>query len=269
MADALQKARADGIPVVLVNRPLSASGSSVDAMTTTDSTAKEATASTNVASPGAQGAPKSGSARPFVLVAPPSFTESARQLVSSAIRNAKNAQKLDPNGGSSDRSQYRRRLPSAVIERWPFAPPLKDNRIIAVEEITFSKSADVGAKLLKEKLHANSKLVLVFAIDGLSTSALRSVMAELIPDRLFVQSAFAAEGNYADMTRAADFAAVAGFIPNRVLRKAIIAAVSLSQGRDVPTRIEVPVELHDSDEKSSTPQSPIYYKSKSPPKKGS
>ena len=40
-----------------------------------------------------------------------------------------------------------------------------------MEEITFSKSAEVGAKLLKEKLKANPKLVLVFAIDGLSTAA--------------------------------------------------------------------------------------------------
>ena len=146
---------------------------------------------------------------------------------------------------------------------------LKENGITAVEEINFSKSADVGAKLLKEKLKANPKLVLVFAIDGLSTTALRQVMPELIPDRLFVQSAFASDGNYGDMTRAGDFAAVAGFVPNRIIRKAISTAVSLSQGRDVPARVEVPVEVHDSDEKSSTPQSPLYYKTKSSSKKGS
>ena len=64
-------------------------------------------------------------------------------------------------------------------------------------------------------------------------------MAELIPDRPFVQSAFAAEGKYDDMTRVGDFAAVAGFVPNRVIRKAIITAVSLSQGQDVPGRVEL------------------------------
>ena len=71
-------------------------------------------------------------------------------------------------------------------------------------------------------------------------------MNELIPDRLFVQSAFAAEGKLGDMTRVGDFAAVAGFVPNRVIRKAIITAVSLSQGADVPGRVEVSVEVHDS-----------------------
>ena len=34
--------------------------------------------------------PKPGGAKPFVLVAPPAFTDAARQLVTSAIRNAKN-----------------------------------------------------------------------------------------------------------------------------------------------------------------------------------
>ncbi len=131
-----------------------------------------------------------------------------------------------------------------------------------IEEISFSKSADFGAKLLKDKLMANPKLVLVFAIDGLSTAASRKVMADLIPDRLFVQSAFAADGNHSDMTRVGDFAAVAGFDPNRVIRKAINTAVSLAQGQELPSRVEVTVEAYDSDEKSTTPQSPIYYKSK-------
>ena len=73
------------------------------------------------------------------------------------------------------------------------------------------------------------------------------------------------------MVRVGDFAAVAGFIPNRVVRKAIATAVSLSQGKDVPSRVEVPVEVHDSDEKATTPQSPAYYKSREagPKKKGS
>ena len=54
MAEALQKARADGIPVVLVNRPLSTSVSSAGAIKATDTAGKEATASANAASPGVQ-----------------------------------------------------------------------------------------------------------------------------------------------------------------------------------------------------------------------
>ena len=66
------------------------------------------------------------------------------------------------------------------------------------------------------------------------------------------------------MTRVGDFAAVAGFVPNRVIRKAINTAVSLSQGhRRCPPGSKLPVEVHDSDEKSSTPQSPVYYRNQS------
>ncbi len=85
-------------------------------------------------------------------------------------------------------------------------------------------------------------------------------MAQLIPDRLYVQAAFPSDGNYTDMIRIADFAAVAAYSPNRVVRKAISTAVSLSQGHSVPARVDVPVEFYDSDEKSTTPQSPVYYK---------
>jgi ABC-type sugar transport system substrate-binding protein len=267
MAEALQKASTDGIPVVLVNRPLALTGSSSAVPKPSDAAAKGSTTATNPASPGAQSTSKSAGARPFVLVAPPSFTSSARQLVASAIRNAKNAQ-LDPKGGAvivinavSDSFVHER---IAAIRT-----ALKDNGITNIEEINFSKSSEVGAKLLTEKLKANPKLFLVFAVDGLSTAASRQVMSELIPDRLFVQSAFAAEGNYSDMVRVGDFAAVAGFVPNRVIRKAITTAVRLSQGQDMPGRVESSLEVHDSDEKSTTPQSPGYYKSRAAAKKGS
>ncbi len=260
MAAALQRARAQGTPVVLLNRPLATTGSNAGAD-------KSSTASTNAATSGAQGTSKSEGARPFVLVAPPSFAPLARQLVTSAIRNAKNAQ-LDPKGGAvilvnTMGDSFLNERTTAIRDA------LKDNGITTIEEVPFSRSAEVGAKLLKDKLKANPKLVLVFATDGLSTSASRQVMNELIPERLFVQSAFAAEGKLGDMTMAGDFAAVAGFVPNRVIRKAIITAVSLSHGRDVPGRVEVSVEVHDSDEKATTPQSPAYSKARSATKKGS
>ena len=168
--------------------------------------------------------------------------------------------KLDPKGGAViviKRSATR----SSTSGRRRFGRPSRTPGFLHRGD-HFSKSSEVGAKLLKEKLKANPKLVLVFGVDGLSTSACRSVMAELIPDRLFVQAAFPAESNYSDMIRVGDWAAVAGFIPNRVIRKAIATAVSVSQGKDVPRRVEVPVEVHDSDEKSTTPQSPAYYKSR-------
>jgi ABC-type sugar transport system substrate-binding protein len=268
MAEALQKVSADGIPVVLVNRPMGTTGLSAAATKAGDVAAKGSAASSkNAASSGSSSTSKSHGARPFVLVTPPSFTAPARQLVASAIRNAKNA-RLDPKGGAvivinAVGDPFSQERTTAIFNA------LAESGITTVEKIEFSNSAEVGAKLLKEKLKANPKLVLVFAIDGLSTAASRLVMNELIPDRLFVQSAFAGEGNYSDMTRVGDFAAVAGFVPNRVIRKAINTAVRLSQGQDLPTRVELSVEVHDSDEKSSTPQSPAYYRSKAASQKKS
>ena len=212
-----------------------------------------------------RGATGSHEMAPMVLVAPSSFVPAARQLVASAVRNAKNA-KLDPNGGAVIVSDA---IGDTFIRDRKLAvrDAIEANGIDTIVDVVFSKSVETGAHLLAEQLNANPKLVLVFALDGSSTAAARQVMAELIPERLFVQSAFAAEGNYGDMTRAGDFAAVAGFIPNRILRKAVSTAISLSRGRDVPNRVEVPVEVQDSDESASTPKSPAFYKSKSSTKK--
>jgi ABC-type sugar transport system substrate-binding protein len=259
LVETLEKARADGIPVVLMNRPLRSSGSGAESGKAGGSVANSSAAASRGSIPGAQSASKpDGQKRPFILVAPPSFTDASRQLVASAIRNAKNAQ-LDPKGGAillintaGDAFIPER---SAAVRK-----ALADNGITTVEELRFSKSTSAAAKLLNEKLKANPKLVLVFAIDGQATSACRQVMSELIPDRLYVQAGFPADAVYGDLVRVADFAAVAGFIPNRVVRKAIATAISLAQGREVPSRVEVSVEVHDSDEKSTTPQSPVYYK---------
>ena len=100
MAEALEKARAAGIPVILVNRPLAGTDSKQAATKPNHAaTKKESGDSKGTVTPGAHDNSTSQEARPFVLVAPPSFTQSARQLVASAIRNAMNA-KLDPKGGA-------------------------------------------------------------------------------------------------------------------------------------------------------------------------
>ena len=89
-------------------------------------------------------------------------------------------------------------------------------------------------KLLTEKLKANPKLVMVFAIDGLSTTAARQVMAELIPDRLFVRQRMPADGNLQRHDQGRRLRRRGRFRPDRLVRKAISTAVSLSQGHDCP-----------------------------------
>jgi ABC-type sugar transport system substrate-binding protein len=260
MAEVVQSARESGIPVVLLGRPLGAASSSAVASNGTGKIAKDSADSATTAKPVASATPLSTGVKPLVVIAPPPFTASARQLVASAIRNAKNA-KLDPKGGAVIMSNPA--ADSFVKERTAaILSALKDNGITVIDEITSSKTAEAGGKLLIEKLKSNPKLFLVFAIDGISTSATKLAMAELIPDRVFVVSAYPAEAIYGDMTRVGDFAAVAGFVPTRMIRKAINTAVSLSQGHKLPGQIEFAVEVHDSAADATTPQSPMYYKNK-------
>jgi ABC-type sugar transport system substrate-binding protein len=260
LAEAVQSARENGIPVVLLGRPLHATGSEGVAVKSSDKSAKDSAASTTSAKPGANPTLAFTGAKPLVVVAPPAFIASARQLVASAIRNAKNA-RLDPKGGAVIVSNPV--ADSFVNERIEaIRSALKENGITAIDEIKSSQPAEAGGKLLIEKLKSNPKIVLVFASDGLSTSVARHAMSELIPDRLSVIAAYPAEGTYGDMIRVGDFAAVAGFVPSRLIRKAITTAVSLAQGHEMPGRVEFAVEVVDSAPDSTTPQSPIYYKAK-------
>jgi ABC-type sugar transport system substrate-binding protein len=266
MAEVLERAREEGIPVVLLNRPLGKTGSSDVASKGAESAGTASKASSSTANTGANPKAASAGAKPTVLVAPASFAESAQQLVDSAIRNAKNA-KLDPKGG-------------AVIVINTIADPffheraqairdaLKKSGITAIEEITFSKSAEGATKQLTEKLKANPKLVLAFSIDPVSTGACREVVNNLIPERPFVLSAYASETSVSMMTKVGDYAAVALFVPTRVVRKAITTAVNLAQGGNVPSRVEVPIDMHDSPEDSALAQSPARHRTKPAAKTG-
>jgi ABC-type sugar transport system substrate-binding protein len=252
LAESIQNARNSGIPVVMLGRPLGEADSSKAATESSTSVAAKAAPSPAAASTGA---------KPLVVVAPPSFTDSARQLVASAIRNAKNA-KLDPKGGALIvNNPY---ADSFVKERIAaIQSALTENGITAIDVFTSSESSEAGGKVLIEKLKSNPKLILVFAADGLSTSVARQALGFLIPERLFVVAAYPAEATYSDMTRVGDFAAVAGFVPMRLIRKALSTAVSISQGQAVPARVDFPIEVYDSAPTSTTAQSPIYYRAKS------
>ncbi len=260
LAEIVEKARQNGTPVVMLNRPLGEPGTSAETPKASgEAAAKNATAKSTPTVATFTGV------KPLIVVAPPKFIDSARKLVATAIRNTKNSS-LDPKGGavlmiSGAGDPFQRDRIAALHSA------LKESGITTVEEINFPGTADSGAKLLTAKLKANPKMAMVFAVDSQSTTASRQVMNELIPDRMFVQAAYAAEGNYGDMTRLGDFAAVAGFIPTVLVRRAISTAVKLSQGMDMPSRVEVPVEVVESPEGSTTPQSPAFYKGREAAKK--
>ncbi len=264
LAQVIDEARGEGVPVVLLGRPLAGDqGTAPNLVDTKPANGNGATQSG--AGQGATSPPNPGSRKPMVLVKPPSFTSSAQQLVASAIRNAQNA-RLEPKGGAI--------LMINTIGD-PFIPDralairsaLKANGITKIEEVSFSKHAEDGSKRLTERLEADPKLVMVFSVDSLSSLATREVMTAIEADRPFILAGYAAEESYAQSTRMADFAALALYAPTRLVRRAIATAVNLAQGRNVPSVIELPIEVYDSPDDSTTAKSPSYNKSKSPPSK--
>ena len=210
LADVLHKAQDEGVPIVLLNRPLSAPGAGAG-----HPDSKEDLASPSKAGqPGREPAkaPAAKTERPMILVTPPLFEPSARQLVASAVRNAKNA-RLDPKGGAillvnTIGDPFLRDRTDAL------RTALKAKGITTIEELPFAESFEVGSKLLSERLKANPKIALVFSIDTLSSSAIRNAMNNLGAERPFILAGYSAEENHSDLPKVGDFAAVASFAPH-------------------------------------------------------
>jgi ABC-type sugar transport system substrate-binding protein len=210
LAQSVSEAQAAGVPVLFLNRPLSTQTS-----------------------------------KPATLVGAPSFSASAQQLVESAIRNAKNGG-LDPKRG-------------AILVINTVSDAFADDRVSAIhqalqkagvnsiEEFRFAYKADTANNLVADRLKANTKAVLVFAIDSQCLPPIRqfTTQPEFV-DRPFVVAGYVSDDRLIPFTLNGDFAAVAEFNSNRLVRKAITAAASSAQGKELPGRIEVPVEFHDS-----------------------
>jgi len=262
LAQVIDEARGEGVPVVLLNRSLAGDPGAAPNL----ADAKPATGN-SLTQPGtsqaAATAPNPRARKPLVVVKTPPFASSAQQLVALAIRNAKNAG-LAPEGG-------------AVLVINTIGDPFIQDRVVAIRsaleasgirtihEVSFSKTSEDGAKLLTKRLKADPKLVLVFSVDSLSSMAARMTMNQIVLDRPFILAGYAAEESYASSTQMGDFAAVAEFAPTRQVRKAINAAVALAQGRTVPSVIELPIVVHDSPEDSTTARSPTFQNRKALP----
>jgi len=256
LAQVIDEARGEGVPVVLLNRPLA--GDQGAGPNAADTKAAGNGPAQPSAGQGAATAPKPGSRKPMVLIKPPSFTASAQQLVASALRNAKSAN-LDPQGGAI--IMINTKGDSFIQERaLAIRKVLEAIGIKTIEEISFSKESEIGTKLLTERLDANPKLVMVFSVDSLSTVAARETIYKIVLDRPFIVAGYSAEKNIASTVRAGDFAAVAEYVPTQLIRKSVATAVELARGEDVPSVVEVPIVFYDSPEDSSTARSPANQK---------
>jgi ABC-type sugar transport system substrate-binding protein len=252
MAQVIDRARDEGVPVVLLNRPLPG-----DEPAANPNDAKAGGSAPT--EPGTRKhtaiAPKPGSRRPLVLVKPPSFTESAQQLVASSLRNAKSAN-LEPMGGAiiminSAGDAYIRERATAIRK------VLEAIGINKIREIAFSQNSEIGTELLIERLKADPKIMLVFTVDSLTSLATREALNQIVLERPFIVAGYAAEKSYVTATRQSDFAALAEYVPTQLVRRAVTTAVELVRGQGVPGVLEIPIVLHDSPEDSGTAKSPL------------
>jgi len=242
LAAAIHEAGGQGIPVVLMSRPLAAL---LPAGEKSGATTPKSGADTKAVAPGsgAQLTPSASSAPPVVVVAPPPFAPSAQELVLSAIRNAKEAG-LEIRGGALVISNtagdpFIEERARAIVES------LKAAGISPIKEGRFAKELPAGEKVVKAELEANPKVVLVFAADSTSSLVVRQMLQALANRRPLVLACYASEEQIPDFTRRPEVAAVAEFTPQRLVRKAISTAVALSQGKEVPRTVELPVVMND------------------------
>ena len=224
LARAIQEARAARIPVILVGRPLAGSGES-----------------------------KAPGAAPMILVAPHAFADSARRIVELAIRNVKNG-KLDPVGGaifllttSGDRLATDR---AAAIKE-----ALKAARITAVDEVAITKDLEPASVLLRKRLEANPKPVMVFFFDANGALVASKVAGEIGEQRPFILAGYSSDEGRTRMVQFGEYAAVGEYEPNRLIKKAVTvaAAAAAAQGRGAKEREEIPITVMESPPGSGIP----------------
>jgi ABC-type sugar transport system substrate-binding protein len=244
LAQAVSEAQRQGVPVLLLHRSLSAApvgsqASGGDGATTSASPSQAAADHSAAAPRSAQ------TSKPPILVGVPSFGSSAKLLVESAIRNAKNGG-LDPKRGAilvvnTVSDAFADDRTSAIREA------LQNAGIKSVDEVRFAYKADLAHKIFSERLKANAKAVMVFALDSQCLPPIRQITSQPeFVDRPLVVAGYVSDDKFVPFTKSGDIAALAEFTPMRLVRKAITTAAAAAQGKDVPQHIDLPVLFHDS-----------------------
>jgi ABC-type sugar transport system substrate-binding protein len=235
LAQAVQEAGAAKVPVILVGRPLSGEAS-----------------------------PQGASSGPSpILVAPSSFTPSARQLVAAAIRNAKSA-KLKPEEGAIllINSAGDAFIPDRVAA---IRDALKAAGVNSIQEVRFAQDSQLAQKLLTERLKADPKPVLVFSLDFMGATGSNEAAGRIAEERPFIQAGYTSEDHLLRMADAGEFAALGFYIPVRLIRKAVSLAVAVALKKEVPKSVEIPIEIHESPANTGAPQVPAHKKSQMRP----
>jgi hypothetical protein len=232
LAQAVTEAREQGLPVVIMGRPLTGLPHS------------------SIAPPGSPktAGPAIGS---LVNVVPEDFASSARPIVEAAIRNARNA-KLSPEAAVL--------MVNASVDRLAedraagLREALRNAGITAVEQLPITADTATAKADLIALLRANRKPSMVLATDltGLTAAALAT--AVLGDDHLYVVGGYSWEDALASAVNGGEYAAIAVFSMDRLVARAVKTAVAASRGERLPDRVQLEVPVLESPENSAAPR---------------
>jgi ABC-type sugar transport system substrate-binding protein len=232
LAKAVDLARSRGVPVILIGRALKESSPGPPSR----------------AESGSAGATSSGFGQ-LLVVAPEPFSTAATALVEAAINNARNG-KLSPQAGAV--ITVNTASDSLVPERvQALRDALTKAGVTAIDEVRFGNEPNTASKTVAEFLRANRKATLVLATDRGGLMAAFAALNELGEKRPYVIAGFSADESGSRMVAAGEFAAIAVFSPERLLRKSIMTAAAVGRGEKLPDRVMLIVPVHVSPSESA------------------
>jgi hypothetical protein len=95
---------------------------------------------------------------------------------------------------------------------------------------------------------------MVFAMDQNASHVSNTLAGEIVEDHPFVQVGYTSDKSLPRMALAGEFAAIAEFLPNRLIQRAISDAVAVAQGRSVKEKDELPILVIESPSTAGIPR---------------
>lgn len=215
LAAALRDARAAKIPVIVLGHPFAGE---------TD--------------------PKSSGAAPMILVAPQPFAESAKRLVELAIRNVKNS-RLNPEGGALVlRSSPPDRLQDDRARA--IRDALKEAGIDAIAEVALPFNTDIATDQLVQAFQQHPLATMAFFLDVYGVAASNNAAPKLRPKISYVQAGYVIEDNRIRMVNSGQYAGIAEYDPNHLIRKAVMVAAAAAHGKESKAKVVLSVPIAES-----------------------
>lgn len=229
LARALNDARDRGTVVVVVGRPL---------------VAKEPQQGK---SPGTH--PPS---RGIIQVMPEPFTNSAHELVTAAVNNARNA-KLALDGGAI---LFIDTACDPLVEDRvsALAAALKDAGVRVAHEVRYAGVGADGEKKLGEVLKADTKACVVLGADNTSTKTAYNMTDKWGKGRPFIVAGYTTDESDIAMIQMGEYAGIAAFSADRLIRKAVNTASAAAAGQKVPEKAEMRIPVHTSPSEAGVPR---------------